>query len=105
MTIRLTVKTLLTLSATTWTLSSGQALGASCENLTALTLPHGTVTSAAIVPAGGFTPPAPQRGGNANANPYKSLPEFCRAFGFRVDAVLICPDGNARDLLQEARVQ
>ena len=78
MTIRLTVKTLLTLSATTWTLSSGQVFGASCESLTALTLPHGKVTSAAIVPAGGFTPPAPQRGGNANANPYKSLPEFCR---------------------------
>ena len=52
----------------------------SCEDLAKVALPHTEVTSATLVPAGGFTPPAgPGGGGNPNANRvYASLPAFCR---------------------------
>ena len=49
---------------------------ASCESLSALTLANARVTSAAVVPAGTFTPPgatSPNGG-----QPYAALPAFCR---------------------------
>jgi feruloyl esterase len=45
---------------------------ASCESLASLTLLEAKITTAQVVPAGGFVPPSGgQRG-------YKDLPEFCR---------------------------
>ena len=58
-------------------IAAAPALAASCEGLTALTLPDATITSAQTVAAGQFAPPA-GRGGAANAAGYKSLPAFCR---------------------------
>lgn len=54
-----------------------------CESLSSLKLPMTTVTLAESVAAGGFTVPAvPGRGGRGGgrggANPYASLPAFCR---------------------------
>lgn len=77
------------------TAAAGPAAAATCEELTALKLPNTTITAVQVVPAGGFTPPAPpnaNRGGGAGAaagrgaapagNPavavYQSLPSFCR---------------------------
>src|SRR5712691_7316000 len=53
------------------------AAGASCESLAALTLSNGTVTSAATVAAGAFTPPG-GAGRGAAAQQYAALPSFCR---------------------------
>ena len=50
------------------------AAGTSCANLAALTIPNITVNAAAMVAAGGFTPPGPQVPGT-NTSP---LPAFCR---------------------------
>src|SRR5262245_36394383 len=47
-----------------------------CDSLTTLTLKDGKITSAAIVPAGAFMPPA--RGGRGGGAVYASLPAFCR---------------------------
>ena len=59
----------------------GAAGAASCESISALSLPNTTITSAETVAAGGFAPPAapgraggPDGGGQAFAN----LPSFCR---------------------------
>ena len=41
-------------------LLSAQAGSTSCEKIAALALPNTTITSAQLVPAGPFTPPAPQ---------------------------------------------
>src|SRR5437879_2367183 len=49
------------------------AFTASCDGLTALRFPDAKITTAQMVAAGAFVPPA---GGNATA--YKRLPEFCR---------------------------
>ncbi len=49
------------------------AYGASCESLASLSLPNAKVTSAEVVAAGAFLPP-----GGGQANPYKSVPQFCR---------------------------
>ncbi len=49
------------------------AMAASCEDLSKLALPKTTISIAALVPAGSFTPP----GGQAIAN----LPAFCRVAG------------------------
>jgi feruloyl esterase len=53
-----------------------------CENLTSLSFPDATITSAQNVAAGAFTLPANPngRGGGRGpgANPYKDLPAFCR---------------------------
>src|SRR5262245_42322889 len=73
------MKVLLTLSACAGIAAPGYARGASCESLTALALPHARVTSAAVVPPGGFTPLATPRGVSpTTVSQYKSLPEFCR---------------------------
>jgi feruloyl esterase len=54
------------------------AFAASCESLASLSLPNTTVTLAQLVPAGAFSPPAPEgRGGRGGPN-YKDLPAFCR---------------------------
>ena len=45
---------------------------AACARLTSLTLPNTTVTSAQVVPAGQFKPPA------GNAAGFADLPAFCR---------------------------
>lgn len=55
---------------------------ASCESLADLKLPNGGVTSAAVVAAGAFQPPAApdaKGGGKGKGpNPYANLPSFCR---------------------------
>jgi hypothetical protein len=52
-----------------------------CTDLTALSIPATEIVSATLVPAGGFTPPGPQRaggpGGPAGAV-FAALPAFCR---------------------------
>lgn len=56
------------------------AAARTCDELAAVALPAGKITSARIVPAGGFTPPAGTFGpppGIAGGG-YKALPEFCR---------------------------
>src|SRR5690348_9101475 len=55
--------------------SAAYAFGA-CDNLTALKLDHATVTSAQVVAAGEFRAPGGRAG--RGANPYQSLPAFCR---------------------------
>ena len=47
-----------------------RAYTATCEGLARLTLPHATITTAELVPAGTFTPPS--------AKPIENLPAFCR---------------------------
>jgi feruloyl esterase len=58
------------------------ATNATCERLVqSLNLPDTTITSATMVAAGQFTPPAPAgggRGGAAAQNQYADLPSFCR---------------------------
>lgn len=53
---------------------------ASCESLVSLKLSDAKITTAELVPAGGFAPPsAGQGGGKGGAlNAYKNVPEFCR---------------------------
>ena len=60
---------------------SAVAAGASCESLASLSLPNTTIASSQLVAAGAFTPPAPARGGEAAASPFKDLPAFCRVTG------------------------
>jgi feruloyl esterase len=52
------------------------AFAASCDGLASLALPDMTVTSAQLVAAGAFAPPAGGRGDTSSA--YKDLPAFCR---------------------------
>jgi feruloyl esterase len=54
------------------------AFAATCESLSALSLKDATVTRAEVVPAGKFPPPDSGRRGQARANPYADLPQFCR---------------------------
>jgi len=51
------------------------AFAASCESLAALSLKDAKVTAVQLVPAGQFSAPGDREG---RANPYKSLPAFCR---------------------------
>ena len=62
------------------TLAAGSAQAAtSCEDLAKTALPHTQVTSATLVAAGKFTPPAGPGAGNPNNNKvYATLPAFCR---------------------------
>ena len=53
-----------------WLAFAAPALGGTCEELQRLALPHTTISSAATVPAGTFTPPV--------GPPVKELPSFCR---------------------------
>ena len=73
---------------------STPAVSTACDKIAALALPNTTITSAQFVPAGPFTPPAPQgrggpapqagRGGNTGgrgqgpAAPQTMLPAHCR---------------------------
>jgi feruloyl esterase len=54
--------------------SAMQLFAATCEDLSKLSIPHANVTSAQLVPAGGF--PAPP--GRGDAKVYAKLPAFCR---------------------------
>jgi feruloyl esterase len=56
-------------------LGATPASAANCDTLASLALTNVTVTKAELVPAGQFTPPAERPGA---ANPFKTLPEFCR---------------------------
>ena len=51
-------------------------VAASCESLAALTVPNATITLAATVAPGAFTPPVGGRG--RGPTPYTDLPAFCR---------------------------
>src|SRR5689334_24591479 len=51
------------------------AAAATCDTLASLALKDAKVTRAELVPAGHFTPPGDRP---AAANPFKSLPDFCR---------------------------
>lgn len=56
-------------------------LAASCESLASMALPDGKITSATLVPAGGFTPPGaggPLSGGPGGMAVFKNAPAFCR---------------------------
>jgi feruloyl esterase len=53
-------------------LTAAPSIAATCENLASLSLPNTTITTAQIVPAGGFKLP---QGNNAA---FQNLPEFCR---------------------------
>src|SRR5689334_3584358 len=57
--------------------ASWPALAASCESLSSLQLPDAKITVAQTVAAGAFTAPS-GRGGKGGANPYESVPAFCR---------------------------
>jgi feruloyl esterase len=50
----------------------------SCESLASLALPQATITSAAIVGAGAFTPPNGRGGAGRGGAVFASLPSFCR---------------------------
>jgi feruloyl esterase len=54
------------------------AAAATCESLTSLSVKNGTVTLAASVAAGAFTPPAGRAGGAGGANAFATLGAFCR---------------------------
>src|SRR5437016_7915550 len=49
-----------------------------CESLASLSLPNTTITSAATVAAGAFTPPAGGGGRGDPRAPFRNLPAFCR---------------------------
>jgi feruloyl esterase len=60
-------------------LTASSAFAATCDNLISTTLPHATVTAAAVVPAGAFMPPIPEGGGEGGGPPrFDALPAFCR---------------------------
>src|ERR1700680_4922659 len=54
------------------TLTAAPGVAATCESLASLSLPDTTITTAQVVPAGGFKLP---QGNNAS---FENLPEFCR---------------------------
>jgi hypothetical protein len=56
--------------------SAMPAFAAPCD-ISSLKLQDATITLAQVVSAGQFSPPGEQSRGAAN--PYKSLPEFCRS--------------------------
>ena len=58
-------------------LANSQARAATCESLSSLTLNQATVTGAASVPAGTFTPPT-LPGVSTPPTPIPNLPAFCR---------------------------
>jgi feruloyl esterase len=53
--------------------SDAAAPGRACDGLKTLSLPRTTISGAAVVPAGGFTPPG--------GKPISGLPAFCRVSG------------------------
>jgi len=71
---------LLAMAAIVLTFAAAASAAASCESLSSLKLPDTTITAAEAVAAGAFAPPAAPggRGKGGGANPYASLPAFCR---------------------------
>src|SRR5512144_1353344 len=60
-------------------LVASYAMGATCESLNSLSIPHSTIVAESVA-AGAFSPPAPA-GGNGKAkggDSFASLPAFCR---------------------------
>ena len=57
-------------------LPAAPAFAAPCDSLAALALKDARVTTAQVVLAGQFSPPGARQDGEAN--PYRTLPEFCR---------------------------
>src|SRR5689334_13159514 len=55
-----------------------QAIAATCEQLTTLSVRGGRVTQAQTVAAGAFTPPAGRAGAPPGANAFATLGAFCR---------------------------
>lgn len=53
-------------------------MAATCSSLTSLSLPHVTITSAAEVAQGAFTPPADSGVPPAQAQAFSTLPAYCR---------------------------
>jgi feruloyl esterase len=60
------------------TLAAAPTGGSTCDNLSKLSLPNVTITSAQSVAAGAFAPPASPGPGQPNTALFKGLPEFCR---------------------------
>lgn len=78
---RAAIKAALAGGAAVFGLAAGPALAADCGGLAGLALPNGKVTSAELVAAGQFKPPAAAFGpppGVSGASPYAKLPAFCR---------------------------
>src|SRR3954451_7916445 len=65
------------LCAALFSTASLSALATSCESLSSLQLPNTKITLAETVSAGGFAP-LNGRAGSGRANPYESVPAFCR---------------------------
>lgn len=69
-----------TATASIFALAASPAMAKDCAEMAGLALPHGKVTAATVVPAGGFSLPPNPFGpppGVAAAT-FKALPEFCR---------------------------
>lgn len=66
------------IAASPFVVLTTSAMAATCENLTSLSIPNTTITSARTVAAGKFTPPSAERGPAAETAAYKDLPGFCR---------------------------
>jgi feruloyl esterase len=73
---KFSISTLLIISA--GSLIAAPTGGSTCDNLTKLSLPNVTITSAQSVSAGAFTPPASPGPGRPNMALFKELPAFCR---------------------------
>ena len=61
-------------------LVASYAMGATCESLGSLSIPHSTIVAESVA-AGAFAPPAPAGGkgkAKGGANPYADLAAFCR---------------------------
>ena len=70
-------------------LCASPAFPATCESLAAIALKDAQITSAQIVPAGQFSPPAGQLAGAGGLIPYLQLPAFCRV------AATLTPSGDS----------
>src|ERR1035438_6834874 len=67
-------------------LLAGRLPAAACESLAQLKLPHTTITTAALVPAGTFTPPS--------GPPIRNVPAFCRV------AVTLAPTTDSQIMVE-----
>ncbi|HTM04493.1 MAG TPA: tannase/feruloyl esterase family alpha/beta hydrolase [Vicinamibacterales bacterium] len=68
------MKTAIALAASLLLFAGSAHAASSCEDLSKLSIPNATITTAQSVAAGAFTAPA----GRGGANPFASLPAFCR---------------------------
>ncbi|HEY6612910.1 MAG TPA: tannase/feruloyl esterase family alpha/beta hydrolase, partial [Vicinamibacterales bacterium] len=77
--MRTTRSTLIVVFAGVCVAWASSASAATCESLTSLAVPHGTVTLAQTVAAGSFTPPSGRAGGPPGGqSPFAKLGSFCR---------------------------